>query len=451
MAKRNRKQKIPPQQRRDAPKIRRPLWILLISAGIIGLLLAGAGLYSQLHPSQSQQALEKAVTPPSETPQRLAPQQSQLVKKTGSHLKSYEQGFLAWEITEKPLPEGKKQVAGTVRWNEKSGASGEPVRQMPVMFARADHEKQELIVIANGRTDDKGQFTFTGDAKIDTVAIGKVEQAANLPAKVFIELEQKTQSKADQPLGQTLRLIQDRVNAETAWGRKVRDWIRAQRTEVFINFNSPAPAMYDATHDRIVANPDRGMPPEQQIAELKKGYLHNFILPFHEDLHRAQNRLSGKTKANPEMALLREIHAYWISHLLSVDDLFRQIYEHPHGNYTNLARIDHERFGRLCAMMDWLYAFYEGDFDKLAADVGNAESIAFFEQQTNERIAATGDFNQLAAFVGNADSIADFEQKAKAVIEATEKKILEQRREQMRQEKEEWKQTTARLAQDVLK
>jgi hypothetical protein len=52
--------------------------------------------------------------------------------------------------------------------------------------------------------------------------------------------------------------------------------------------------------------------------------------------------------------------------------------------------------------------------------------------------------------VGNADSIADFEQKAKAVISSTEKKVLEQRREHMRQEKEEWKATTQRLAWEVL-
>lgn len=425
MAKRNRRPHTatPRQQRPPPPKPRRSLVVLLISAGILGLLLAGAGLYSQLHPSQSQQASEKTVTtPPSETPQLIPPQQSQLVKKTGSHLKSYEQGFLAWEITEKPLPEGKKQVAGTVRWNEKSGASGEPVRQMPVLFARADHEKQELIVIAKGRTDDQGQFTFTGDAKIDTVAIGKVEQAANIPATVFIELEQKTQSKADQQLGQTLRLLQDQVNAETAWGRKVRDWIRAQQTEVFINFNSPAPAMYDATHDRIVANPDRGMPLEQQLTELRKGYLQNFILPFHEDLHRAQNRLSGKTKANPEMALLREIHAYWISHLLPVNDLYRQIYDNPHGNYKKLVRIDRERFSRLCAMMDWLYAYFDGDFDKIAFFVGNAESIPAFEQQTQKLIDST----------------------------SADRRVFEARVHQMWQEKQAWKETTARLAREGL-
>jgi len=250
-----------------------------------------------------------------------------------------------------------------------------------------------------------------------------VEQAANIPAQVFIELQKKVQASEDQPLIQKLRQIQEKVNAETAWGRKVRDWIRVQQTEVVINFNSPAPAMYDAVHDRIVANPDRGMPLEQQIAELKKGYLHNFILPFHEDLHRAQNRLSGKTKANPEMALIREIHAYWLSHLLSVDDLYRQIYEHPHGNYTQLARVDRERFGRLCAMMDWLYAFYEGDFNKMAEFVGNADSVAAFEQQTQKLID---------------DTVAN-------------RRVFEARVNQMWQEKQAWKQTTARLAREILK
>ena len=35
------------KKRHAAPKIRRSLWILLIGAGILGLILAGIGFYSQ--------------------------------------------------------------------------------------------------------------------------------------------------------------------------------------------------------------------------------------------------------------------------------------------------------------------------------------------------------------------------------------------------------------------
>ena len=89
------------------------------------------------------------------------------------------------------------------------------------------------------------------------------------------------------------------------------------------------------------------------------------------------------------MALLREIHAYWISHLLLVDDLYRQIYEQPHGVYSKLHRVNREQFSRLCAMMDWLYVYFDGDFDKLAEYAGLADSIHEFEQKTQTLIDRT--------------------------------------------------------------
>lgn len=163
------------------------------------------------------------------------------------------------------------------------------------------------------------------------------------------------------------------------------------------------------------------MPREQLLEELKKGYLHTFILRFHEELHRAQNHRSRK-QANPEIALLREIHAYWISHLSSVSQLYENIYKNPHGLYKNLHRVNREQFGRLCAMMDWLYAYFDGHFDELAAYVGSADSIADFEQQTKKLIDST----------------------------VASRYIFQARVDQMWNEKEEWRATTAQLAREVL-
>ena len=419
--KRSRKNPTPPQQRDAAPKVR--LWILLISAGIIGLILAGVGFYATLHQSQQETSpTEKAVTPPSETPQLIPPQQSQLVKKTGRNLKSYEQGFLSWEVEEKELSEGRKQVIGTVRWNAKSGASGEPVQQMPLSLFAIDHANKELDEIAKGNTDETGRFAFIVGSTVETALIGTIEQANNLPAQVMAELKRKERSPEEQRLVTTLDHLQEQVNTQTAWGRKVQDWMAKQHTVFYVDSHVPAPAWYDPDRDRIVVNPDKAMPREQQLIELRKGYLHHFILLFHEELHRAQNRLSGKTKANPEMALLREIHAYWLSHLLSVDDLYRQIYDTPHGTYAKLYRVDRERFSRLCARIDWLYAFYEGDFDKVAAEVGNADSVTAFEQHTQKLIDST----------------------------IAKRQVLKARVDQMWQEKQAWKEMTARLAREVL-
>ena len=171
-----------------------------------------------------------------------------------------------------------------------------------------------------------------------------------------------------------------------------------------------------------MVNPQKSLPRPQLLEELQKGYLHTFILRFHEELHRAQNQRSGKTQANPEMALLREIHAYWISHLLLVDDLYRQIYEQPHGVYSKLHRVNREQFSRLCAMMDWLYVYFDGDFDKLAE------------------------------YAGLADSIHEFEQKTQTLIDRTvaNRNVFVERAAQMWRAKEEWRDTTARLAREVL-
>lgn len=477
------------QQRRDAPKIRRPLLILLICAAIIGFILAGIGVYSQWHPSQSQQEIsqtEKAVTPPSETPQRPAPQQSQLVKKTGSKLKSYEQGFLAWEVLEQDLQDGRKQVKGTVRWNETSGAKGEPVRGMPLSLLAIHRAKKELDEIAKGNTDETGQFTFISPTTVETALIGTVEKAANLPLQVVAFLMRKERSPEDQRLIQTLDTLQQRVNTETAWGRKASQFLEQQHTSITADPSIPSAMQYVVSRDTILINPDQDPTTEEQVLAAREGHLDPFIMRFHEELHRSQenqskwgelwrflrqthqmdtyfNRpgqasheeavraskeqwlhldhvLTGNTPLNPidaanhlgqwrermrpkkpERDLLKETHAYWISDVTTPSELYRHLLEHPLEGYAGIFRVDEAHFTHLCETMDLLDAAYDGDFDKLAA------------------------------FVGNADSIADFEQKAKAVISSTDLTLLEQRREQMQREKQEWKETTARLAREVLR
>ena len=171
-----------------------------------------------------------------------------------------------------------------------------------------------------------------------------------------------------------------------------------------------------------MVNPQKTLPREQLLEELKKGYLHTFILRFHEELHRAQSQRSGKTQANPEMALLREIHAYWLSHLSSVDELYEYIYKNPHGAYKNLHRVNRKQFAKLCVMMDWLYVFCDEDFDKLAEYVGDAESVTEFMQKTQTLIDST----------------------------VTDRDVFVQRANQMWQAKEEWRKTIAQLAEEEL-
>jgi hypothetical protein len=84
-----------------------------------------------------------------------------------------------------------------VRWNEKSGAAGEPVRRMPVIFLHANHETQELTEVGRSRTDSEGQFAFIGDASIDTSVMGEFKLAANIPHQVVSELNRKVRTSKD--------------------------------------------------------------------------------------------------------------------------------------------------------------------------------------------------------------------------------------------------------------
>jgi hypothetical protein len=122
------------------------------------------------------------------------------------------------------------------------------------------------------------------------------------------------------------------------------------------------------------------------------------------------------------MALLREIHAYWLSHLLDVESLYEHLYDNPHGAYKDLLRVDIERFGRLCGMIDWGYAYFDGDFDRLAAYVGEVESLATFEDGTQRLINET------------ADRRAVFQERGDAMWEA----------------KLKWREMVGRLAREVL-
>ena len=73
-------------------------------------------------------------------------------------------------------------------------------------------------------------------------------------------------------------------------------------------------------------------------------------------------------------------------------------------------------------MMDWLYAFHNGDLDALAAYVGATESIA------------------------------EFERKTKALIDSTvvDRHVFKVRVDRLWREKREWQEATARRAQEIL-
>jgi len=283
-----------------------------------------------------------------------------------------------------------------------------------------------------------------------------------------------------------LATLEKRVNRETAWGRKVNQWIEQQHTSITTDTSIPSAMQYVVSRDTILMNLARYFTTEELVEDARKGYLSVFTMRFHEELHRSQENqskwgelwrflhqtnqmdkyfnppgqapreegvfaskeqwlhldhvLTGNTPLKPidaanhlgqwrermrpkkpERDLLKETHAYWISDLIPPSELYGHIFKHPLEGYAGIFRVDEAHFAHLCETMDLLHAAYDGDLDRLAA------------------------------FVGNADSIADFEQKAKVVIEATEKNTLERRREQMWQEKQAWKETTARLAQEVLK
>ncbi|MEE8119882.1 MAG: hypothetical protein V3T55_00015 [Anaerolineales bacterium] len=172
MAKRKRRQKIttPDLQPQVSSRWRvHVLWGGSITS-IIVLVIVGMFWHRQSRPpdvSQVQRTTREVpstVKPPSETQQQTPLPQTKI--------KHSERGYLEWETQETDLGDGKKRIEGRVRWNEKSGANGEPVIGMPLIVAVANHEKKELAEIANGYTDDRGRFalivpTTSGDIRLN--------------------------------------------------------------------------------------------------------------------------------------------------------------------------------------------------------------------------------------------------------------------------------------------
>ncbi len=394
-------------------------------------------------------------------------------------VKRYEQGFLEWQITETEVG-NTKHLSGVVRWNQSSGAGGEPVIGMPLVLVVVHHETQELTPIAQAITDEKGRFKVSIETKEKVRIGGDVSQTQRMPTTVWNTLQKGTRPPEETQQVERLIELRKRVNETTPWGQRVHRWMTGQRREFFIDQELPASAFYSIADNRIYRNPQFDAPVEQQVADARNGYLSGFILLFHEVLHQAQEnqsrwgvlwkflretgqieryvqgdemeasdsdwlRLSheltgqqGRTgkeakahfrqwqremqKTASERTLLREIQAYWISDVLTVDALYHLLYErNVHGSYANLTRVDPEQFRHLCEMIDALYAVYDGDF------------------------------NQFAAFVGNADSMDAFEKRAVTVISEIDKGTLKARRDRLQQEKNDWKQTTQRFARDVFR
>ena len=82
-----------------------------------------------------------------------------------------------------------------------------------------------------------------------------------------------------------------------------------------------------------------------------------------------------------ERGLIREIHAYWASNSVTTEELYQHLY-FDIGAYDYLKRVPRETFNRLCQMIDDLYAVFDLNHDKVAAFVGDCDSISEFMRKT---------------------------------------------------------------------
>ena len=89
-----------------------------------------------------------------------------------------------------------------------------------------------------------------------------------------------------------LATLEKRVNSSSAWGRKVSQWVEAQRTSIKHDSSVFAPMWYSVRNDTIFINDDLYTPIKVQVKAAQKGDLYAFIMRFHEELHRAQERKS---------------------------------------------------------------------------------------------------------------------------------------------------------------
>jgi len=274
--------------------------------------------------------------------------------------------------------------------------------------------------------------------------------------------------------------VEQEVLKSTAYGRRIKSFIDKNKTPVFYGYSRSGQAQYVFTKDVIIYNPLLQEDPEKWKTELEVGHPLHQILRFHEELHRAQEKLSkwesflaflresgqidkiftgeksskttdlylpdditlslcykmtgvktdeldkarkliwkaGRVYHNsfPERELLKEIHAYWASDVLSVDVLYNQLYVKHHVTYHDVEKVSKEKLEELCNLIDKLYGRYDGDH------------------------------YAVAKIVGNSDSIEDFEKKAKKAIGEIDKAKLSANCQRYLKEKEDWQSETKRIA-----
>ena len=248
------------QPKVSVEKPNRKLWYTLSGVALIGLIIAWGGWYVRVGGSSSPETIDKKTSRTARKSQHTTPESQQPIKETSpitppktssqkSDIRRGSQGYVKWQTQENELEDGKKQIEGTIYWNEKTGANNEPAIGMPLHLATADHEKKELIVIATGITDENGQFTLivpaTGDIRLGC----DFAMARNVPHQVILSEQRKNRSAEDQQLIEKLVNLEGKVNSETTWGSKVNRWINEQGTSVYVDYSGPASAWYDSKTD----------------------------------------------------------------------------------------------------------------------------------------------------------------------------------------------------------
>ena len=132
------------------------------------------------------------------------------------------------------------------------------------------------------------------------------------------------------------------------------------------------------------------------------------------------NIVKSFSENQEERGLLREIHAYWASNIITTEDLYKHLYLDI-AAYDYLKRVPRETFNQLCGMIDDLYAVFDLNHDKVAA------------------------------FVGSCDSIDEFISKSADLKNQTDPSLLEQRVPRLKQIKADWVAATKRIAGEEVK
>jgi len=277
----------------------------------------------------------------------------------------------------------------------------------------------------------------------------------------------------NEALQRKIEIIEERVVIETEFGREMAHFIRSQKTKYILDQTIPGEARYQIIDDRIHYKP---IPIEIRKKKLLKGKPIKLMERFHEEIHRAQHRLSKwkpfvdffrehggirqiEERGRPKLMFSFEGSAWDLVAFLSEDlqehlEMDTDIHKLVAG-YIDSFTVCTERTWILREVQAYLSCevpAIESLHYKLRSDMIFDIPEADFEQLYRNVYGLygyyEGDHGRVAEFIGNSDSLNDFSQRLFDLVGGVNSDEIRQKAQVFIDKKVEFYQAVAKIAEE---